>query len=82
MGRLTIGSKLGNILIMRELANRLGKRGSSKVYASCFFPGKYGFHVHIEVGFQLEHKELILLVYQPMQWIRGKISLALWMKVP
>jgi NAD(P)-dependent dehydrogenase (short-subunit alcohol dehydrogenase family) len=33
-------SKLGSILFTRELAYRLEKRGPSKVYANCFFPGK------------------------------------------
>lgn len=33
-------SKLGNILFTKELAKRLEKRGSDKVYANCFFPGK------------------------------------------
>ncbi|KAG9244648.1 putative short chain dehydrogenase/reductase [Calycina marina] len=32
-------SKLGNLLFTKELAKRLEKRGSSKVYANCFFPG-------------------------------------------
>lgn len=32
-------SKLGTILFCRELAHRLSKRGSDKVYANCFFPG-------------------------------------------
>jgi hypothetical protein len=65
MGRLTIGSKLGNILIMREVANHLGKR---LVEGLCelLLSWQYVFNVHIEVGFQLEHKELIVLVYQPM----------------
>lgn len=35
-----VSSKLGNILFTRELASRLEKRGASKVYANCFFPGK------------------------------------------
>lgn len=37
---LTISSKLGSILFTRELAHWLDKRGSSDVYANCFFPGK------------------------------------------
>jgi NAD(P)-dependent dehydrogenase (short-subunit alcohol dehydrogenase family) len=37
---LIVASKLGNILFTRELARRLNKRGSAKVYANCFFPGK------------------------------------------
>ncbi len=32
-------SKLGTILFTRELARRLDKKGASKVYANCFFPG-------------------------------------------
>ncbi|KAL3419247.1 retinol dehydrogenase 12 [Phlyctema vagabunda] len=32
-------SKLGNILFTRELARRLDKKGATKVYANCFFPG-------------------------------------------
>jgi len=32
-------SKLGTILFTKELARRLDKRGSSRVYANCFFPG-------------------------------------------
>jgi len=32
-------SKLGTILLTRELARRLDKMGASKVYVNCFFPG-------------------------------------------
>lgn len=37
---LSTVSKLGSVLFTRELAHRLEKRGSSKVYVNCFFPGK------------------------------------------
>ena len=38
--KLNISSKLGNVLFTIELAKRLDKRGSSKVYANSYFPGK------------------------------------------